>query len=345
MTFIVPDNARVWGIDISGRWDGNVDFSATKRAGATFVIIKCIDGTVPTRLWRENRIRAFTAGLFVGEYAWLYRDANVPCKDQARATWELIKNEPKQIPVCIDFEWTRFMGTPANPNYSDLDKWATEFTRLSGYKPGFYSAAGYMNDLGAMPLSLRSKFSHIWIANYDVPKPTMPKGFTPDAWQFWQFAATGEAAVIAPNDTGKQETDLNYWNGDLATFQKYFGLGETNPEPSPEPGEIMKGKVIKLTNIRAQNTQFSTDMGDLLAGDLVEWIEETTGADGLVWIKLIAATHNGAPVKCSDGADVRGRYCWANNVEEINPPAPEPVYPAFIVAHYADGTQKRYVAE
>jgi GH25 family lysozyme M1 (1,4-beta-N-acetylmuramidase) len=269
VSFTVPNPSRVWGIDISGRWDGNVDFTATKQAGATFAIIKCVDGTVPTRLWKENRIRAYTAGLAVGEYAWLYRDANVPCRDQARAAWELIKNEPKQIPIAIDFEWTKYMGAPADPNYSDLDKWVTEFTRLSGYKPGFYSAMGYMNDFGVMPLTLRRKFAYFWVASYGGPLPSMPVGFAPEEWNFWQFSSTGEAEIIAPNDTGKMETDLNYWNGDKESFRRFFSLGEVPTQPPPPTGGTMKGTVLLGYTLNIRRADNNEVIGSLRVNDVV----------------------------------------------------------------------------
>jgi lysozyme len=340
MTFAVPDSSRVWGIDISGRWDGNVDFTATKRAGASFVVIKCVDGTVPTRLWKENRIRAFTAGLIVGEYAWLYRDVNVPCREQARAAWELIKNEPKQIPLAIDFEWTKYMGVPANPNYSDLDKWVTEFTRLSGYKPGFYSAAGYMNDYGAMPLSLRNKFSYFWVANYGVRQPSMPRGFDSQDWQFWQFAATGEAAVIAPNDTGKRETDLNYWNGDLASLRDFVGLGVTQP-----PEEIMTTRYEAVSafsmSLRPDHSTSNTPIlpsiaaqsrihGDELWNPTVseKWlrVSDVGGVARSGWVAIVTA----------------GRiYCTLTD----NGAPPVEADPDYVVLHYADGRTLKYIPE
>jgi GH25 family lysozyme M1 (1,4-beta-N-acetylmuramidase) len=272
-SFVAPNPLRIWGIDISGKWDGNVDLSATREIGASFVIGKCIDGTVPTRLWRENRNRALDVGLIVGEYAWLYPDNKVSCAAQARAVWDLIKAEPKQMPLTIDFEWTRYMGVSANPNYSDLDKWVTEFTRLSGYKPGFYSAAGYMNQVGTMPRALRDKFSFFWVANYGVSAPTMPIAFLPSEWDFWQFSATGEAVVIAPNDTGKLEVDLDYWRGDLESLKELAGLGQVSQPEEEATMTTLYGEVITSTlNIRTGAGTNFEDLGNfnLYVGDKVE---------------------------------------------------------------------------
>jgi len=231
VTWAEPDLSRVWGVDVS-RWDGNVNFAVTKAAGASFAIIKCMDGTVPTKYWAENRQRALDAGLIVGEYCWLYPNKYVDCKAQARAVFERVRTVKKQIPLCVDFEWTHWAGQKANPNYTDLDLFVTEFIRLSGYRPMLYSAAGYCNPLGRMPEALKDKFCALWIANYGVLVPQLPIGFSADDWDFHQFAASGEAARFAPNDTKKLEVDLNYWNGYLEELEDFAGVTPTVPPAS-----------------------------------------------------------------------------------------------------------------
>lgn len=225
---IGPDLRRVWGIDIS-RWDGNVDLSVTKSFGASFVWIKGLDGTVPTRYFPENRARAIAANLPQGPYQWLYRDANVRGKAQAQAADTLLQKYPADMPLMIDFEWTKYLGLQANPNYNDLRIWATEFLRLGHRKPILYSAAGYMNPLGRMPNDLRDMFYDFNFANYGVNTPTLPMGF--EDWDFWQFAATGDAMKYAPNDANKKELDLNYYNGTPAQFANRYG-GVVVPPPS-----------------------------------------------------------------------------------------------------------------
>jgi GH25 family lysozyme M1 (1,4-beta-N-acetylmuramidase) len=181
----------------------------------------------------------------------------------------------------------------------------------------------------------------VWTAGY----PYFPDAFTsvppvyiPDPSKFgpvvlWQYSEVGQVAGI------EGVVDLNWIS---PTYQQLLGAAVLPQEGT----QMLKGKVLKLTNIRSARTQFSADVGDLLAGDIVEWEEEAVGSDGLVWLKLVTATHNGAPVKCTDGADVGGRFCWANNVEEIVPPAPEPEaikVPDYLIAHFEDGTEKKYI--
>jgi GH25 family lysozyme M1 (1,4-beta-N-acetylmuramidase) len=336
--FVAPDTNRIWGPDVSD-WDGAVNFQTVKDFGADFAIIKAMDGTVPTRYWEVNHQRANDCGLPHGPYAWLYPDNRVNCTLQAKAYYNLIKGAKIQLPPVIDFEWTRYAGVQANPNYTDLRRWVAPFIQASGVKPILYSAAGYMNMFGRMPDDLRAMFAGFHFASYGGTRPIYPIGFT--EYDLWQFTASGDALALCPGDRNKKELDLNYMTESF--FNKYV---RAIPPTEPQTGETMKGKVLKFTNIRAQNTQYSTDVGDLLTGDLVEWTEEVSGSDGLTWIKLISATHNGAPVRCSDGGTVAGRYCWANNVEEIvTPPAQELKVPDYLIAHFADGTSQRYLPE
>jgi lysozyme len=328
--FITPDPKRIWGVDIS-HWDGLVNLQVTKEYGASFVIIKAMDGTILTKYYKENTAQAIAVGLLHAPYAWLYPDKCVSCEAQARAYHNLIKDVPVSLPPVLDFEWTHFNGQQANPNYTDLRKWLAAFIRLSGVKPILYTAAGYVSLFGAVPADILDMLAGEWVASYGGTVPSMPKGIA--KWDVWQFSANGDALKLCPGNQGKRELDLNYMTDEF--YQRY---GVAQPPPV-EPGETMKGKVIKLTNIRQSNTQFSADMGDLLAGDLVEWTEEGTGSDGLVWIKLISATHNGAPVRCSDGNTVTGRYCWAANVEEVNAP-PSPVTLKHTIEVYSDGSIK-----
>jgi lysozyme len=228
--YTVPSGLYILGLDDS-HWGGVLDFSKTYQQGMRFCILKCISGTVPTAYWSINRPKAIQAGLIVGEYAWLYPDNKVRCRTQAQATWDLIKSQPKQIPVTIDHEWTKWGGVAANPTWEDLDLWVTEFIRLSGYKPIYYSAAGYANMFGPMPVALRNKFCAFWFANYGVTSPTMPLGFT--HWDFWQFTSSLEQALYAPSSLNKKELDGNYWAGSLEQLQQLANVSAPVPPTGP----------------------------------------------------------------------------------------------------------------
>lgn len=240
--FAAPAPGIIWGVDVS-HWDGNVNFEPTAEAGASFAFIKCIDGTIPTPFFKENLARAKAAGLLASGYGWLYPDRLVSASLQARRMAEFHDAVEMTMPAVIDFEWTRYNGEWNNPNYDDLRKWAMEYNRLTGRKAILYSAAGYMNDFGAMPQDLRELFFGFWWASYSV-SPLYPRGF--NYYDVWQFSSQGDALKLAPGDKGKRELDLNYMT---SNFFERIG-GTVQPDPEPTPGGNMRYKVTWSEGVR-----------------------------------------------------------------------------------------------
>jgi len=287
--FVSPDPKYVWGFD-SSHWDGVLDLSNTFDKGMRFAIYKCVDGTVSTNYFLDNYPNSVNKGLISGAYAWLYPDKYVNAKSQAQATWNRIKNLTQQLPVTIDFEWTNYSGNPANPNYNDLDIWVTEFTRLSGYKPMLYSAAGYMNGFGEMPSSLKNKFSAFWFANYGVSKPTLPIGFS--HWDFWQYTSSLSQDYWCPSSINKKELDGNYF---YSTLDDLYALAGTNPAEPPEPpnpppdieSESVGEVITEGLNIRSGGGTTYSVLGTAKMHDLVYGsVDEASG-----WFHLFAWYH------------------------------------------------------
>jgi lysozyme len=319
-----PDNSRVWGTDHS-HWDGNVNFTITRARGASFTIIKCSEGTVPTRYYHENTVAARNAGLVVGGYHWLHRNSNVSCAAQAKVAWDRIKGYPNQLPLMVDFEWTRYNGIAANPSYTDLELFVDEFIKLSGRKPCMYSAPGYLSPLGPIPRRLRDKLAYIVIASYYVDTPSYPD------WLFHQFTDLGDADSLAPSDTGKKETDLIYFNGTLSALYRLAGLSTPIPPPQPEPEEptmTLYGTVIQGTqalplNIRNGPGTSYDDIGNLYVGDKVEASDNLGG-----WWKLTKITRAaGGSILATQSLG----YAFANSglyirtdAPPVTPPAPVP---------------------
>jgi GH25 family lysozyme M1 (1,4-beta-N-acetylmuramidase) len=246
--FIAPDTEKIWGVDVSD-WDGNVDFEVSREYGASFAIIKAIDGTVPTKYFAANNARAIEAGLLNGAYGWLYPDNRVPCVLQARAYEKLLSGAWVTMPPVMDFEWTRYAGLQANPNYTDLRKWATEFIRIAGEKPILYSAAGYMNMFGKIPADLWDMFSGFWVASYGGL--TLPYGIT--KWDMHQFTANGDALTLCPGDRDKKELDLNYMTPELYSL---LGGGQVS---EPQEGNTMAlyegtAKLTATPNVRVRRS-------------------------------------------------------------------------------------------
>jgi len=312
-SLIQPDYTRVWGTDISG-WDKNVQLSATKERGASFVFIKAIDGTIQNSYFVPNRARAIDAGLLHAPYGWLYRNANVSCVAQAQAYSNIVKQYPSDLPPIIDFEWTSWGGQSANTNYDDLRKWVVEWLRLGNRKPILYSAAGFMNSYGKIPADLKAMFEGIWIANYGVNNPAMPTGYAGDEWLFHQFTSSGDAPHLSPNDAGKLEVDLNYFRGGIQSlYQLSGGMTPPTEEPPTNGGSMHRG----TTNQVAKVWDFigGTNIDDIPAGTTVEG---NAPSGGYAYI--------------TSPAQYRGytKTIWLSNYNLVTtppPPPPPPVEP------------------
>jgi lysozyme len=330
---VSPDVRLIWGPDTS-HWDGDVNFAVTRERGGIFTFIKGLDGTVRTRYYATNRERAIAAGLLQAPYQWLYRDANVPCRAQAQAMDTLLDENPSALPSVIDFEWTRWMGQASNPNYADLDKYVTELLRLGRRKPILYSAAGYMNPFGRMPSALKEKFSAFWFANYGVSAPALPMGFID--WDFWQFTASGDALMYAPNAGGKLELDLNYWNGDL---QELYALAEQIPPP--ETGGSMWYRATGNINIRQMGVTgapaVTTGERYVLTNDIVEVEVVQGGFAKLLRLYRYDFRQELAPVAWCGTAYLRSTTYTPPDVEPPDP-EPEPVTKTHTIEVYSDGT-------
>lgn len=266
--YATPDPDYILGFDDS-HWGGVLTLDNSYEHGIRFIFFKATDGTVNTKYWDVNFPNALSREFLVSSYHWLYRNANVSCKAQAQAFWNRIKVYPITIPPVVDWEWTYFMGQPANPDWNDLDIFLTEFLRISGgVKPLLYTAGGYANQFGEMPASIKNKIAGLFIANYGVTKPYLPIGFTD--WEFWQFTPSLPQNIYAPSSTGKLELDGDYYRRTLDDLYRKYGYPQ-NPAPTPPPDiTVTHTGISQLSlNVRAgAGTQNST-LTVLYKGDMV----------------------------------------------------------------------------
>src|SRR5258707_2961288 len=188
-TFFPIDYGRTWGGDFSGDYDGVIDWVKFYAAGGRFAFIKAVNGTIPTKYFAQNWANAKAAGVLRAAYFWLYKNQYISGTAQAKAWAKAIQGDPGELPGMIDFEWTSWMGKPANPDASDLWGAAIPFEQLVGRKPMIYSAPGYT----AQYLNAAAVWATypLVVAQYQVPQPyaIAPWG---NAWTFWQAAPNAD---------------------------------------------------------------------------------------------------------------------------------------------------------
>jgi hypothetical protein len=325
---------NITGFDIS-KWQGAVNFQKMKAGGASFVIVKAGQGNWADPMFETNWRNA--KGVLPRSSYWYY-DNRYPPDAQARKYFDILRGDLEGM-CWLDLE-DRSTGV-----YQGWQGWydfLEEFKQVyPGARIGIYSNFYYIVEmLSFATKAQRDYFGRypLWLANYglDAFHPAYSSIMVPLPWLECLILQSGTPAIGLDAGVESLEIDYNQLNGDANKFASYFTPIEGGEVMPPQEGDTMKGTVKTFTNIRLDRNKGSDDMGDLLAGDVVTWQYEYAGTDGLTWIKLITATHNGAPIKCVDGADVGGRYCWANNVALDAEPEPEPT-PAHVVEVTVDG--------
>ncbi len=246
-----------------------IDFVKMRQA-ADFVIIRAgqnlwVDSDFQTN-WKEAK----KAGLPRGSY-WFY-DSRADPKRQAELWAEQLAGDLGELPLFADFEETY------NGPYKGWRKWYDFLERLKqlvGDKEiAIYTAYYYWRDNApnATTEAASLEYFHqypLWIANYGVAKPSVPKPWGENEWTFWQFTETGDGKLYGVESKG---IDLNYFNGDRAAFLARFKL----TAPANEKFRVD-------LNVRQEANATATVLGILKHDDVVEKLEASADNE---WVKI-----------------------------------------------------------
>lgn len=173
------------GLDISEHQGENFDFDAVKKAGYSFVILRCGFGTHPTKEPRmdyhfeANYAAARKAGLNIGVYFYSYASTVAQAKEELALFLKYIEGKTFEYPVYYDFENSdckEKMGSRAGTAklicQTVLDGLAKE-----GYLAGLYSYASWADPsyngwIYNMVNELGKKYE-FWMANYSKNDGTL----------------------------------------------------------------------------------------------------------------------------------------------------------------------------
>lgn len=308
-----PADNVVWGVDMSGYWNGIADWQVAADTGCKFAIIKAVDGTVITKNFYENAERAMKAGLVVGAYFWLYRNVRLSGNLQANAWWNAVKSLGLQI-LMIDFEWTWWGGALDNPSTNDLYGAAIPLEALSGMKPMIYSAPGY----------LAQYFNHdpMWaaypfcIAHYGVLKPASVVPWYQN-WKMWQLTDRWPGGPLGLDPRVSTASDGDIYNGTEDQFNQEYEVSGGSGTMT----QIIQGTVLGTVKIRnaPQGAEFVPPRY-LVNGDKIEASENSAQ-----WLHLTKV--NGNPVTDPNewaSAGSSQQYISWKWVDVVVPPPPPP---------------------
>ncbi len=197
----------LYGIDVS-HWEPGVRWDVVAKTHP-FAMTKATDGLTGTdslfrTYWREMK----AAGVVRGAYHFFH--PNVSVKDQADHYLSVMGQlEYGDMPYILDVEVTGGMS-PSEVAGRSYD-WLTYVqANTPGHKaPFLYSYSSFLRD-NLMGKSF-AKFP-LWVANYGVSQPKLPKGI-PD-WAIWQYSDKGRVGGVP------QACDVNEFRGSLTELKK-----------------------------------------------------------------------------------------------------------------------------
>ncbi len=174
------------GIDVS-KWQGAIDFSKVKEAGAEFVIIRVgsqngVGGEyVLDPYFKRNISDAIENDLDVGIYFYSYADSKKEARKQAEWVIKQIKDYDISLPIAFDFEsFTSFNSM--NLSLYQLNEVAESyFSTLedAGYDTMLYGSKNYLNAIW------KYNTNKVWLAHY-TDKTDYDKDY-----MMWQLCQDG----------------------------------------------------------------------------------------------------------------------------------------------------------
>lgn len=221
------------GIDVS-YWEAGIDWKKVRGEGIRFMFAKATEGegyVDPT--FDDNWRGAKTVGILRGAYHFFHPNMN-PSK-QADRFIQVVKamNDLGELPPALDLEVS---DNQPNPIIIERAKvWLDRVQQGLGKRPILYSSPGFLKSNfvvpGGGPPLWATEYA-LWIANYGVNQPYLPKGWM--KWTFWQHSETGKVKGI------NAAVDLDWFNGTVEELYRFAGL----PLPTETTYVVKQGDTL-----------------------------------------------------------------------------------------------------
>ena len=304
---------NVLGTDVSFYEDDpstirHIDFvKMGESCGFTFV--RAGQNTWVDPSFATNWRLAKEAGMPRGAY-WFYDSRSSPIS-QAQLWASTMKGDLGELPLCCDYE----------ENYNGPYKGAANFqtfmqqvrSSMPNHEIIIYTGYYYWKD--NVPISYHSYFSQyaLWIAHYGVASPSIPAPWK--TWLFWQFSETGDGPTFGTEGS----VDLDWFNGDLETFKKRFGLeGGDPPINNDQHIQTHSGVtchivsrfgtkcVVQVINPRVVEV-YVTGTGFASVGDAVAHFRADGGVNGGGWPNVQSELYRSNEIWVSEGNYLQSR--------------------------------------
>ncbi len=155
------------GIDVS-EWQGDIDWSAVK---TDFVIIRAGYGrevSQKDKKFDRNYSGAKSAGIPCGAYWYSYAMSEDEARKEAAVCIEILKGKQFEYPIYFDVEEQKVFALGREKVSAIINAFLTELEN-AGYYAGLYMSSYFLTNYTTD--YIKKRFT-IWVANYDVDKPT-----------------------------------------------------------------------------------------------------------------------------------------------------------------------------
>jgi MYXO-CTERM domain-containing protein len=203
----------VEGVDVS-TYEGTIDWSEVAASGVVYTFVRVSDGLdFPDDTFATNWAGSRSAGVIHGAYQFFEPDQD-PIAQADMVLAKMGTFEADDLPPVIDVEVTD--GLSASAVHTAVQAWVDHVAAAIGRPPIIYVGAYFWDDdVGGYD----DTSSPLWHAQYTTATcPTIADPWT--TWAFWQYTDTGTIAGIPG---AAANTDVDRWNGDLASFTAFLG--------------------------------------------------------------------------------------------------------------------------
>jgi len=201
-----PSGDRVRGIDTS-HWEPGVNWVEVAKE-CPFSITKATEGlTGVDSLFSKYWAGMKAAGIIRGAYHFFHPDVDAVA--QAKHFLAVVgKFDAGDLPAILDFE--AHGGLSGGAQVNAALKWLSYVEAATGKVPMIYASPSFIIEMGS-PAAF-AKYP-LWIANYGVSKPHIPKPWL--TWTIWQDTDKGRLAGVP------QGVDMNWFNGSAAELKAF----------------------------------------------------------------------------------------------------------------------------
>ena len=218
--------AKTMGIDVS-YYQGTIDWTKVRTAGAKFAFIRLSDGTgSKDSKFAANWANAKAAGVTRGAYQF-FRPGESATAQADMMIAAIGTYQPGDLRPVIDVEVTDGLG-PATIA-ARVKTWMDRVKAGLGVDPIIYSGMYFWRDQVGNPATYAA--NPFWIAQYtSAACPNIPSVWS--TWTFWQHSSTAHVSGISGN------VDQSWFNGsadDLLAFANATATPPPSPPPPPPP--------------------------------------------------------------------------------------------------------------